>query len=161
MTNNTAKNLLSREVLISVFGCSHFEHEILKVINEALAAGQLPNFKVYNLEETNCSCRTDHCCWNEKDIMDRLNATGVWKVIEAIHADNMIDHTARFQEDHTVFVTAYNDAFPYVGAYDNYREMDAAASSMLSSYPKGYVCRVSSSYVLILPEGSVYIEIDE
>jgi len=74
--------LLSREDFFSTFGCSQFEEEIRGVVNEALKKGELPNFRLYNLEITNCECSTDTCCWNEQEILERLKTCGVWKKIK-------------------------------------------------------------------------------
>ena len=159
--NTTAT--LSRKALLGTFGCSHFEHEILDVINKDLAAGRLPNFQRYNLEETNCECRTGNCCWNEAEIINRLKEDGVWAKIEALlrTASNLSAHR---NDDGSVSVKGYATKFAYVGKYANYRDMDADAANMLARYPKGYVCRVEHNQpneaVLMLPKGSEYIVIE-
>lgn len=159
MTNTaTTKNLPAIEML-NTFGCSHMEHEILEVINLALANGQLPDFTRYNLEETNCECRTDVCCWNEAEILKRLKECGVWEKVEKLLA---ADIPAHCNPDGTITVEGHNICFPFAGEYDNYREMDADAERLIrDAHPNGYVCHVtkddSDKCVLMLPAGSKYI----
>ena len=166
----TTTSKLPCEALYNTFGCSHFEHEILEVINQDLAAGRLPNFQRYNLEETNCECRTGNCCWNEAEIVGRLKETGVWAKIEALlHPNRSIEtfpnHTlsAHRNSDGSIEVYGIWGTFPYIGNYANYRKMDEAARDMLRLHPMGYVCHVDHNkpeeYVLMLPKGSEYIVI--
>jgi len=71
---------------------------------------------------------------------------------------------ATINNDNSFNVNGYDASFPYVGEYDNYREMDAAAEHMLNQYPNGYVCHVahnkSNEYVLMQRIGSRYIIVE-
>lgn len=103
-----------------------------------------------------------------KTIVEKLNNGGEEYIVKYIPLERSKEYFAVRNADGTFDIPTHDEyikGVPYIGTFDNYREMDTYADKHVHEYPKGYVCHVDhnapNAFVYQSAKCDWYIRLEE